>query len=234
AGRGGAGGAGAMPARPPHGVAGARSRSAARGACANIVLMAHRNGIIVAALVCGSLAVGQNAATSPAAAATQRIIPAQGNTALTGAIMQRLTDDPVLGTITINVGENGAVSLNGVVPTQALADRAVEVVKTVPGVSSVSSQILVNQDPFAPAAPTPTGPMPPITSAPPPPRAAAEPQALLNDAFEKQPSLARVSAHIYADEVLLYGTVTSDGVKKQAEQIVRQIAPKLPLNDIIW
>src|SRR6185437_13752318 len=199
AGRGGAGGAGAMPARPPHGVAGARSRSAARGACANIVLMAHRNGIIVAALVCGSLAVGQNAATSPAAAATQRIIPAQGNTALTGAIMQRLTDDPVLGNITIttNVGENGAVSLNGVVPTQ-------------------------------------TGPMPPITSAPPPPRAAAEPQALLNDAFEKQPSLARVSAHIYADEVLLYGTVTSDGVKKQAEQIVRQIAPKLPLNDIIW
>lgn len=150
--------------------------------------------------------------------------------------MQRLTDDPVLGAITItaNVGENGAVSLNGVVPTQALADRAVAVAKTVPGVSSVSSQILVNQDPFAPAPSTPTGPMPPITSAPPPLRAAEEPQALLNDSFEKQPSLARVSARIYADEVLLYGTVTSDRVKQQAEQIVRQIAPKLPLNDIIW
>ena len=201
------------------------------------MLMAQRTAIFAAAMLAfASLAFSQANSGTPASAVALPVVPAQGNTALTGDIMQRLTDDPVLRgiTITASVGENGAVSLNGVVPTQALADRALAVVKTVSGVSSVSSQILVNQDPFAPAPAAATGPMPPFTATPPPPRAAEEPQALLNDALAKVPDLARISAHIYADEVLLYGTVTSDAAKKQAEQIVRQVAPKMPMNDIIW
>src|SRR6185312_9298690 len=79
-------------------------------------------------------------------------VPAPGTSALTGQIMQRLTDDPVLQNIAItaSVGANGVVTLNGVVPSHELNQRAIEVVKAVPGVSQVASNILVNVDPFAP------------------------------------------------------------------------------------
>lgn len=185
------------------------------------------------------LAAQTAAGAQPAAAnaATPALpLPAPGNSTLTGQIMQRLTDDAALRgiTITASVGDNGVVTLNGVVPTDALQTRAEDIVKSVPGVSSVTSQILVNQDPFAPAPKTPTTPPPPITSAPPPPAAAGEPQAMIADALAKVPGLTRVSGAIYDDSVMLIGTVTSEAYKRQAEAIARQILPNHPITDIIW
>ncbi|MGH9393258.1 MAG: BON domain-containing protein [Terriglobales bacterium] len=195
--------------------------------------MPYRAAAVLAAVL-GFAGAGWSQTASTAVA--RPMVPAQGNTALTGAIMQRLTDDPLLGSITItaNVGADNAVSLNGVVPAQALADRALALIQSVPGVGSVTSQILVNQDPFAPPPPQSHAPAPPINTVPAPPRAAAEPQAQISDAFARQPDLARVSARVYGDELMLFGTVTSEKAKKLAEQVARPFAPKLPVNNIIW
>ncbi len=182
----------------------------------------------------GSSAQSSAAATNAATPALP--LPAPGNSTLTGQIMQRLTDDAALRgiTITASVGDNGAVALNGVVPTDALQARAVAVVKSVPGVSSVNSQILVNQDPFAPAPAAATAPPPPIGSTPPPPLAASEPQAMIADALAQAPGLTRVSGNVYDDRITLIGTVTSEQYKKQAEAIARQTLPHHPITDIIW
>ena len=171
----------------------------------------------------------------PLAAQAPAALPASGNTALTGAVMQRLTNDPVLGNITLTakVGAGGAVSLNGVVPTQALADRAVALVKTVPGVASVTSQILVNVDPFAPPHPLPAT-LPPINAILAPPPAAREPQALIADALAKVPALSRVSAQVYGNEVTLLGSVATKQDRERAVQVARQILPKAPITNIIW
>ncbi len=162
-------------------------------------------------------------------------LPAEGTTALTGAIMQRLSNDPVLGsqTITANVGKAGLVTLNGVVPQEAYATRAVALVKSIPGVSGVNDQILVNQDSFAPPPPQESTALP-LTTALPPPPAATDPQARIADALAKVPALARVSAQIYDQKVVLFGTVASDQAKQQAERIVRSIVPRMPLVNIIW
>ncbi|MGH9121086.1 MAG: BON domain-containing protein [Acidimicrobiales bacterium] len=183
-----------------------------------------------------ALGLGLSAQTAPAAPLP--IVPAQGNSTLTGRIMQRLTEDPVLRliTITASVGENGAVSLNGVVPTQALNDRAVDVVKSVAGVQSVNSRILVNQDPFAPRSQSSASAtaLPPITAAPPPPPAARDPQALLADALARDPALARVSSRVYDGKVMLIGTVTQSQARDRAERVAKQAVPKLPVTNIIW
>lgn len=191
---------------------------------------------VALAIGCMLPLAAQNAPAAAETNVTAQVMPASGNTALTGAIMQRLTDDPVLrgATITANVGQAGAVSLNGVVPTQAMADRAVEVVKSVPGVDAVTSQILVNQDPFAPSHPASAVPPPPITAAPPPPAAASEPQALLADALAKQPSLANVYGSIYGNKVILNGMVSSSRDKQLAEQIARKATPGFSITDIIY
>ncbi|MGH9481393.1 MAG: BON domain-containing protein [Terriglobales bacterium] len=190
-----------------------------------------------AALVLACLApLGAQSGAAPATPMVPaQALPASGNTALTGAIMQRLTDDAVLRgiTITANVGMAGAVSLNGVVPTQAMADRAVEVVKSVPGVDQVTSQILVNQDPFAPPHVAPANP-PPISAAPPPPPAAREPQALLADALVQEPALADVYGTVYGNKVILNGLVPSDPDRVLAEQIARKIAPNFAITNIIY
>lgn len=162
-------------------------------------------------------------------------LPASANTALTGVIMQRLTDDPVLRgvTITASVGDGDTVSLNGVVPNQALVDRAEQVVQQVPGVSKVTSQILVNVDPFAPARPVPANP-PPVDAAVPPPPAATEPQALISDALAKVPTLRRVSVQVYGDRVMLLGSVATKPDSVRAEQIARQVDPHAAIENIIW
>ncbi len=201
-------------------------------------------GFALAAALCAPWAAAQ--ATPPAtppqlpggagATATPAMpMPVEGTTTLTGAIMQRLSDDPVLSsqTITASVGKGGVVTLNGVVPRQAYAARAVELVKAVNGVSQVNNNILVNQDPFAPPPPEENTSLP-IGAVPPPLPAASDPTAKIADALAKFPALARVSAQIYANQVVLFGTVASDAAMRQAEQIVRSIAPKLPVINIIW
>ncbi|MGH9476414.1 MAG: BON domain-containing protein [Terriglobales bacterium] len=173
------------------------------------------------------------AQTTPAVPSTPA---ATNNTALTGAIMQRLISDPILqGTaVTVAVSDNGDVQLNGVVARQDVLDRALEVVKSVPGVQQVTSNILVNTDPFAPPRPPLPSPPPPINATPPPLQAASSPQAQIARAFSTALSLVRVGVQVQEGTVLLYGSVETQQSKRQAESIAHQIEPKLPIKNIIW
>ncbi|MGH9486915.1 MAG: BON domain-containing protein [Terriglobales bacterium] len=162
--------------------------------------------------------------------------PTTNNTRLTGAVMQRLITDPLLqGTsITVKVTDSGDVTLNGALAQQALVNRAIDVVKSVPGVHSVTSMILVSADPFAPPKPPPASPPPPIAATPPPPPAAHSPQSELEDALKTVPALARVGSRIITKQILLYGTVETDQAKKQAEALAHKTVPNLPIKNIIW
>ncbi|TAN22064.1 MAG: BON domain-containing protein [Acidobacteria bacterium] len=172
-------------------------------------------------------------APNPAALQAQ---PTSNNTSLTGAIMERLITDPVLEntTITVAVANNGAVTLNGAVAQQALADRAADVVKSVPGVKSTKNMILVSNDPFAPPKPPLPSPLPPINAALPAPPASNSPQTRLSDALARSAGLVRVASSIYDNEVLLFGTVETEQAKKQATEIARAVLPKAPVQNIIW
>lgn len=159
------------------------------------------------------------------------------HSSLTGNVMEALVNTPSLGLtpITVSVTDQGAVSLNGVVNSQQQLDEALKVVKSVPGVKSVSSRILVDQDPFASAA---------ASSVPAPAPAAAagtslldtgnDPESKLDEALSAQPDLARVASNVYANKVTLFGTVSSDQAKKQAEEIARKTLPQYKLNSIIF
>lgn len=175
----------------------------------------------------------QAPAPNPAALQAQ---PTSNNTSLTGAIMERLITDPILEntTITIAVADNGEVTLNGAVAQQALADRAVDVVKSVPGVKSVKNMILVSKDPFAPPKPPLPSPLPPINAVIPAPPASNSPQTRLSEALAKISGLVRVASSIYDNEVLLFGTVETEQAKKQATAIARSILPQAPIQNIIW
>lgn len=196
-----------------------------------------RKRIILALFIMLPLALGaqqmQTPAPNPAALQAQ---PTSNNTALTGVIMERLITDPVLEntTLTVAVADSGEVTLNGAVAQQALADRAVDVVKSVPGVSSVKDMILVSKDPFAPPKPPLPSPMPPINAAIPASPASNNPQTRLADALARTAGLVRVASSIYDHEVLLFGTVGTEQAKKQATQIARSILPNAPIQNIIW
>lgn len=178
----------------------------------------------------------QNPAQIQAPAAVMPTPPAPNpgaHIALTGAVMQALSNAPTVGayTITANVTDDGAVALNGVVPTQSVADAAVQVVKAVPGVKSVTSQILVNQDPFAPANAAGVASIAPAASAAP---ASEEPQSRISNALAANPALARVSAVVYDRQIVLIGTVTSSKDSDAAVQIARKTLPGYPINNTIW
>lgn len=185
--------------------------------------------LLSAALLLPAL-LAQQPATAAAAASTTN------NTALTGAIMQRLITDPVLQntTITVAVNDNGDVQLNGVVARQDVLERALKVVQSVPGVHQVTSNILVNTDPFAPPKPPLPSPPPPIGATPAPLAAASTPQAQLARALAAAPTLMRVGVQVQTGRVLLYGTVETQQSKQEAERIVRATEPKLPVTNIIW
>lgn len=170
-------------------------------------------------------------------------LPPAGNpaahTKLSYDIIQKLSNTPGLSgvTITASVTDGGAVSLNGVVPTQAEVDQAVAAVQAVPGVQSVKSQILVNEDPFATAAPATSGVSMPVQ----PSSANAALQELANDpaaklaaALAAVPALVRVSGTIYGDTVTLIGTVPNKAAKDQASKIGAQVLPQFKLKNIIW
>lgn len=199
-------------------------------------------------LLCALLPVAASAQTTPGqtpanlgAEQSQTAVPppAQGNPAahtnLTGDIMQKLTNDPTLGAITITakVADDGTVTLNGVVADQQLADQAVAAVQSVPGVAKVTSNLAVNHDVFA--APTAN------TGATLPVRAAAgvvaptdDSQSRIDQALRADPGLRRVMASIYGNRVSLIGTVTDKKAIPRAERIARQILPSYQLSDLIW
>lgn len=162
--------------------------------------------------------------------------PTTNNTSLTGAVMQKLITDPLLKNyaITVNPGDNGAVTLNGVVPAQDLVQRALAVARTAPGVTQVTSQMLVVTDPFSPAPQLPAVNSAPIGQAPPPLPVSNSTQSKLADALSRQAAYSRVGVRVREDQVLLFGTVTSKADKKKAEAMVHELAPQLPVQNILW
>src|SRR6185312_9166671 len=162
--------------------------------------------------------------------------PTTNNTALTGAVMQKLITDPLLKNyaITVNPGDHGVVALNGVVPAQDLVQRAVAVARTAPGVSDVTSNLLVVTDPFLPASQVPAANSAPIGQPPPSLPISQSPQSRIADAFAKQAAFSRVGVRVREDRILLFGTVTSKAERARAEQTAHDLAPKIPVKSIIW
>lgn len=158
------------------------------------------------------------------------------NTALVGAVMQKLIADPLLKNyaITVNPGDNGAVALNGVVPAEDLVQRAIAVARTAPGVTQVTSQMLVVTDPFAPPPQLPAANSVPIGQAPPPLPVSNSTQSRLADALSRQAAYSRVGVRVREDQILLFGSVTSKADKNKADAIVHELAPRLPVNNILW
>ncbi|HVA90291.1 MAG TPA: BON domain-containing protein [Chloroflexota bacterium] len=191
----------------------------------------------------------QNAppAQSPVSAPAQQVPPPASSaslpppanpaahTTLTGNVMDALTSNPQLGSIpiTVSVTDNGDVSLNGVVPTPALENEAVSVVKAVPGVRSVNSRILVNEDPFAPR-PAASVPASGAPSTQPLQNSSNNPQYRLAEALKAAPDLVRVSGHIIGKDVAIFGTVTSDQAKQQAMEIAKKALPGYNVTNLIW
>ncbi|HXR96289.1 MAG TPA: BON domain-containing protein [Terriglobales bacterium] len=178
--------------------------------------------------------------TTPNTQTVNPTLPPAGNpaahTALSYDIIQKLSNTPSLSgvTITASVTDDGAVSLNGVVPTQAEADAAVAAVQAVPGVQSVKSQILVDQDPFANSAPASSGATMPSRTTAALENAANDPEAKLAAALAAVPALARVSGTLYGDTLNLIGTVPNKAAKDQASKIAAQVLPQFKRKNIIW
>ncbi len=199
--------------------------------------------LILAAAAMAALMLPMAAQTAPsalsegavaAAPAPQVAANASAHTALTGDVMEALTSTPGLGgvSITVNVVDTGVVSLNGVVGTQAELDRALAVVKAVPGVKSVTSNMLVNQDPFSTpsvAAASAAGGAGVDQVA----EEASNPQTLVAKALAADAGLSGVAATIYGNKVIVYGMVSSSQAHDRALQIVRQMLPKYEISDIV-
>ncbi|MGH9518502.1 MAG: BON domain-containing protein [Terriglobales bacterium] len=190
---------------------------------------------VLALTVAGLLAQSPNQTPPPAPAMAAPPAANPGaHSSLTSAIMEQLASAPRVGayTITANVTADGEVSLNGVVPTQELADQAVAVVKGVSGVTSVTSQILVNRDPFAPAAaaPAPSG-APTAASLD---SAESGPQAQVTRALDANPRLRRVSGVVYDHQLILIGTVTSNQDRDLAARLAQKALPGYLFTNTVW
>lgn len=194
--------------------------------------------LAICMLALGMTALGaQTPVQNPTMASPPAANPA-AHIAVTSAIMQKLTNDPVLTglTITANVTDNGVVSLNGVVSTQALADQAVSDVQGVSGVQSVKSQILINQDPFAAAANAASSgaSLPETAGSGSQLLAANDPQVQMAQALAADPALARIAANVYGTTVVLNGTVATKADKQRALAIVHQHLPNYQITDVVW
>lgn len=85
----------------------------------------------------------QNAESS-AKVAGSKVIEKMDDMAITAAISTALAKDPDLSVLKINVDtKDGAVTLNGSAPTEAVRERAGAMAKTFNGVQSVDNKLIV-------------------------------------------------------------------------------------------
>ncbi|MGH9319737.1 MAG: BON domain-containing protein [Vicinamibacteria bacterium] len=76
--------------------------------------------------------------------AAQQVAGETTDASITSAVKMKMADDPVVGAFDIDVDtENGRVTLNGKVKSKAEADKAVAIAKSVEGVKSVDSKLVV-------------------------------------------------------------------------------------------
>lgn len=64
---------------------------------------------------------------------------------ITAAVKMKMADDPVVGAFDINVDtEDGMVELHGTVESETEASKAVEIARSVEGVRSVKSKLVIS------------------------------------------------------------------------------------------
>ncbi len=78
--------------------------------------------------------------------AAQQVGDTVTDASITAAVKMRMADDPVVSAMKINVDTtDGNVTLNGTVQNAAEADKAVGLAKSVAGVKSVASNLVVRR-----------------------------------------------------------------------------------------
>jgi osmotically-inducible protein OsmY len=90
------------------------------------------------------LLAGYLAACAPMSAGTAHTAPVTENASLANAVRQRLLAEreSELADLQVQVESGGTVRLSGRTYTLAMADRAVQIARTTPGVTRVRSDIL--------------------------------------------------------------------------------------------
>jgi len=74
----------------------------------------------------------------------QQVSGAATDASITAAIKMTMADDPLVGAFDIDIDTSaGKVTLNGRVKSKAEADRAIQIARSVDGVKSVSSNLVV-------------------------------------------------------------------------------------------
>lgn len=77
--------------------------------------------------------------------AAEQVAGTTTDASITAAIKMKMADDPVVGAFEIDVDTSeGFVTLNGTVKSEAEADKAVEIAKSVEGVKSVQSNLVIS------------------------------------------------------------------------------------------
>lgn len=80
--------------------------------------------------------------------AAQQVNQAATDASITAAVKMKMADDPMVSASEINVDtSDGKVTLNGTVQNSAEADKAVALAKSVDGVKSVKSNLVVRARP---------------------------------------------------------------------------------------
>jgi hyperosmotically inducible periplasmic protein len=76
--------------------------------------------------------------------AAQQVGQVATDASITAAVKMKMADDPLVGAFNIDVDtKDGKVTLNGKVKSKAEADKAVQIARSVDGVKSVSSNLVV-------------------------------------------------------------------------------------------
>lgn len=80
--------------------------------------------------------------------AAEAVVDKTTDASITSAIKMKLASDDLTDALDINVDtSNGMVTLKGQVSSQAEADRAIELARTVEGVKDVSSELQIAPEP---------------------------------------------------------------------------------------
>jgi osmotically-inducible protein OsmY len=105
--------------------------------------------ICLAALVASGCTATRNsgvAVSAGAKEAAQQVRDTATDASITAAIKMKMADDPVVSAMKVNVDTtDGKVALNGTVQNAAEADQAVALARSVDGVKSVESNLVVRQ-----------------------------------------------------------------------------------------
>ncbi len=101
----------------------------------------------IAGLLASSCTAAKNTGTAVGEGtkeAAQQVGQAATDASITAAVKMKMADDPLVGAFDIDVDtKDGNVTLNGKVKSKAEADKAVSIARSIDGVKSVKSNLIV-------------------------------------------------------------------------------------------